>query len=106
MQRGSQRAQRFTVHVPMRYRSVGEAQWRDGRIENISRTGVLFLTEQALAVDTQLEMSFVLPLGRATAGLVCRGRVVRAVPRSAAALPPALAATIATYRFVRDSAVA
>jgi hypothetical protein len=101
-----QRAQRFSVRVPMRYRSVGEAHWRDGRIENISRTGVLFQTEQVLPPDTPLEMSFVLPLGGAAPGVFCRGRVVRTVPRNGGGVPPALAATIATYRFVRSVAVA
>ncbi len=37
-----QRATRFSVHMPVRYRAIGEGEWREGHTENISRTGVLF----------------------------------------------------------------
>jgi hypothetical protein len=96
------RAARFAVHLSVRYRSVGAAHWREGRIENISRTGVLFWTEHLLAVNTPLEMSFVLPLGDTKPAIVCLGRVVRTVLPKARRTPPGLAATITTYHFVRD----
>jgi hypothetical protein len=86
----------------MRYRSVGAARWREGEIENISRSGVLFWTSHLLAVDTRLEMSFVLPLGDGTPRVVCRGHVVRTVMPKAREAPAGLAATISTYHFVRD----
>ena len=96
----SQRAPRYPVHVPMRYRSMGAARWSSGRIENISRSGVLFRTDQLLAVDTPLEMSFALPLGGSTAaGIICVGRIVRTVGRAGNGDAPGLAATISTYRF-------
>src|SRR3974390_258670 len=37
------RAQRFNLHLPLRYRRVGEQGWRNGTTENISRSGMLFL---------------------------------------------------------------
>jgi hypothetical protein len=89
------RAQRFDLHQPLRYRSVGAARWRFGRIENISRSGVLFWSKKPLDLDTPLEMSFKLPLGKRPPEIVCRGRIVRSVAGSG------LAATIRTYRFVR-----
>ena len=106
MKRDSGRAPRFPVHFSLRYRPVGATRWEDGQIENISRSGVLFWTEHLLAVDTPLEMSFVLPLGAMKPGIVCRGRVVRTVLPTAHTAPPALAATISTYHFVRGKATA
>src|SRR5688572_6319707 len=91
------RAPRYAVHLSMRYRPAGTTHWRDGQIENISRSGVLFWAEHLLAVDTPLEMSFVLPLADMKPGIVCRGRVVRTVLPKGNGAPPGLAATISTY---------
>ena len=87
--------------MSVRYRSVGATRWREGRIENISRSGVLFWTEHLLPVETPLELLFVLPLAGIAPGIVCRGRIVRTVPPPARQEPAGLAATISTYRFVR-----
>ena len=86
----------------MRYRSIGAAQWREGRIENISRSGVLFWTDHPLEVDTRLEMSFALPvIDRTVPWVVCRGRIVRTVPPHEQQVPSALGAAFTSYRFVR-----
>ena len=95
------RAPRFPVHVSVRYRSPGQRRWSTGRIENISRSGMLFWTEQLLPVDTPLEILFMLPLGGLTPGVACRGRVVRTVDPLEPQLQPGIAATITAYRFVR-----
>ena len=101
MKNDAGRARRFALHLSLRYRSIGAAQWREGRIENISRSGVLFWTEHPLEVDTRLEMSFVLPLIDTPPGIVCRGHIVRTVLPNGHNAPPGLAATISAYRFVR-----
>lgn len=101
MKNDAGRARRFALHLSLRYRSIGAAQWCEGRIENISRSGVLFSTDQPLAVDTPLEMRFVLPLIDAPPGVVCRGRIVRSVLPNGHQAAPGLAATISAYRFVR-----
>ena len=36
------RAKRFDLHLPMKYRFVGESGWHTGTTENISRSGMLF----------------------------------------------------------------
>src|ERR1019366_1401637 len=36
------RARRFNLHLPLRYRPLGEKSWRPGTTENISRSGLLF----------------------------------------------------------------
>jgi PilZ domain-containing protein len=99
------RARRFALHFSLRYRPVGAAQWHQGRIENISRSGVLFWTDNALEVDTRVEMSFVLPL-LDSPWVVCRGHIVRAVLPSDRQAPLGLAATISAYRFVRGKTAA
>ena len=102
MKHNGGRAPRFALHLPLRYRSIGATQWREGRIENISRSGVLFWTDHPLEVDTRLEMSFALPVIDTTVPwVVCRGRIVRTVLPQGHQAPPGLAATFSTYRFVR-----
>ena len=97
--RTSGRATRFDVPVPLRYRLAGTAAWSEGRIENISRSGLLFRVERPLPVDTAVEMTFALPVP-AGRDLLCRGRVVRTVSGTDAAGRPGIAATIATFRFL------
>jgi hypothetical protein len=95
------RAIRYPIRMPIRYRVSGEFYWHEGRTENISRSGVLFRTEQPLAMRTAVEMLMTLPAeisGGNQATVVCRGRVVRVVPAGAEEPQPAIAATIAGYR--------
>src|SRR6185369_13551569 len=56
------RARRVPLPLLLRYRSVDDSQWHEGRVENISRSGVLFSTPDVLDVDTELEMTFELPV--------------------------------------------
>src|SRR5439155_984010 len=51
------RAQRFNLHLPLKYRLLGEDDWRDGTTENISRSGLLFRGEEAIAPNAQLEIN-------------------------------------------------
>lgn len=98
------RAPRFTIEVPFYFRRRGEGSWRQGMTDNISRSGVLFRTREALESETPLEMHFALPLqvsGRPGAVVACRGLVVRTVPADSPDALPGFAATISRYRFVR-----
>ena len=91
------RATRFDLHLPLKYRLLGERDWRKGVTENVSRSGVLFRANEKLSLHTQLEFNLVLPVGAAgpsPAEVVCRGEVVR----SADANNPTLAAKIVQYR--------
>jgi hypothetical protein len=100
----SERAERFAMRVAMRYRRAGDESWREGCIENISRTGVLFRGERVFGLNTHVEMRFVLPVevpGEAAAEVVCHGAIVRTVPSTARETLPTLAAAIFDYRFVR-----
>ena len=94
--------QRFQLHLPLRYRRLGEKDWHVGTTENISRSGMLFEADEALQPNAQLEINLVLPqeiAGLSATEVVCRGEVVRTVERRGDTLTPALAARILQYHF-------
>lgn len=96
------RAQRFQLHLPLRYRRLGEKTWHDGKTENISRSGMLFQGDELLQPAAQLEINLVLPAeiaGLSATEVVCRGEVVRTVEPRGQTLNPALAARILQYHF-------
>ena len=96
------RAQRFQLHLPLRYRRLGDNQWHMGTTENISRSGLLFQGDELLQPAAQLEINLVLPAeiaGLSETEVVCRGEVVRTIERAGDALSPALAARILQYHF-------
>jgi PAS domain S-box-containing protein len=96
------RAQRFQLHLPLRYRRLGEKDWHVGTTENISRSGMLFEADEVLQPSAQLEINLVLPqeiAGLSATEVVCRGEVVRTVERRGDTLTPALAARILQYHF-------
>jgi hypothetical protein len=98
------RAPRFTLQLPVHYRLRGESQWRCGTTENISRSGVLFRTEQPLEPHAHLEFSVELPteiFGMAATEIICRGEIVRQVASGAEDVNPGLAARILDYQFHR-----
>jgi hypothetical protein len=86
----------------LQYRLVGEATWRKGMTENISRSGMLFRAQETLQPLTQVEINLELPpeiTGLSTAEVVCLGEVVRAVQSEPSPMSPALAAKILRYEF-------
>ena len=88
------RAPRYEVGVHLRYRPIGESIWRDGKSQNVSRTGVLFLPEAPLSRDTPIEMMLEMPaeVPGSTGMLIRRGRIVRGVSRSSLSNRPAYTA--------------
>ncbi len=100
------RATRFDLHLPLKYRLVGESGWREGTTENISRSGMLFQAEEPIAPNAQLEINLVLPAeiaGLAAAEVVCRGEVVRTARSEEGTVSPTLAAKILQYHFQHGS---
>ncbi len=96
------RARRFNLHLPLRYRPLGEQNWRAGTTENISRSGLLFQAQELLHPSAILEISLVLPAeiaGLAATEVICRGEVVRSVEGQRQGVSPALAAKILQYHF-------
>jgi PAS domain S-box-containing protein len=102
------RARRFNLHLPLRYRPLGEKSWRRGTTENISRSGLLFQAQEVLLPNAQLEISLVLPseiAGLASTEVVCRGEIVRSVEMEGEGVTPALAAKILQYHFQHGARV-
>jgi PAS domain S-box-containing protein len=102
------RARRFNLHLPLRYRLVGDQRWLQGTTENISRSGLLFQAEEMLQPTAQLEINLVLPAeiaGLAATEVVCRGEVVRSIGTPGSGVSPALAAKILQYHFQHGSHV-
>lgn len=73
----SPRAQRFPMHLPLHYQRSGSPHWHDGRTVNISRTGILFQTDEELQQNAALEILVDLPTN---VKLSCQGSVVRSEP--------------------------
>ena len=76
------RAQRYSLHLSVRYRRIGEAAWHCGQTQNISRSGVFVRTDDPIEVDAPVELSVVLangPVAVDAAEVHCLGRVVRTV---------------------------
>ena len=73
---------------------MGESVWRDGRSQNVSCTGVLFLPEVTLLRDTPIEMQLELPaeMPASRGMLIRRGRIVRGAPPSSLRDRPGYAA--------------
>jgi CheY-like chemotaxis protein len=100
------RAQRFQLHLPLKYRRLDEEKWHDGETRNISRSGLLFQAEDFVQPNVVLEINLVLPAeiaGLSPTEVICRGEIVRAVESAGEELPPALAAKILQYRFQHGS---
>ena len=99
------RAPRFTIRAPLRYRVKGGKDWSKGQTKNISRSGILFCGELALEITTQVELVFVLPIevsGGAPAEVVCRGCICRTAPPADSETLPIVAAMILDYRLGRN----
>jgi two-component system, cell cycle sensor histidine kinase and response regulator CckA len=100
------RAQRFQLHLPLKYRRLDEKDWHDGETRNISRSGLLFQAEDLLQPNVVLEINLVLPAeiaGLSPTEVVCKGEVVRTIASNGEAMPPALAAKILQYHFQHGS---
>jgi two-component system cell cycle sensor histidine kinase/response regulator CckA len=104
----SSRAQRFQLHLPLKYRRLDEKNWHDGETRNISRSGLLFQAEDVLQPNVVLEINLVLPAeiaGLSPTEVVCKGEVVRTVQPDGEKMHPALAAKILQYHFQHGSQV-
>jgi hypothetical protein len=99
----STRAERFQVHMPVRYRVPDSPEWLEGCTENVSHTGVLFRTKSILKPSTLVDVRLEVPPTRtdgSRAEVVCKCEVVR-VEKSGKKNAPALAFAIRNYRFTR-----
>jgi hypothetical protein len=97
------RAPRYTLHLSLRYRRIGEAAWHRGQTQNISRSGVFFQSDDPIELNAPVELSVVLatgPVARDAAEVHCRGRVVRTVAPLENDGVPGSAVVIEDYAFL------
>ena len=81
----AERANRYPIQAPIRFRGRRERRWREGLLQNISTSGLLIKTRELCEIGTPLEMRFALPdsvYGRGAAEVFCSGTVIR-IERSA-----------------------
>ena len=106
--KASNRAQRFPIHVPVRYRETGGRAWVEGKTENVSRSGVLLRAETVLSPKTAVEMRLTFQgviKNKACCEILCKGVVVRKERSNSRSAPPALAVTIQQYQLLRGRQV-
>jgi hypothetical protein len=74
------RARRLKLDAAVRYRVNNTSAWHEGRIENLSQTGLLFQGPQPLPVNALIELVFEMPeeiSGQKNRNVLCQGRVIR-----------------------------
>jgi hypothetical protein len=103
--RSPQRAQRFEIKVPVKYREKSQGDWREGHTENISQSGLLFRVPEPLDPETLIELNFALPTGKEgeTGGTVlCDGRTIRTILPATSDETPGVAVKILNYKLRRS----
>jgi len=98
-------APRYTVHLPLRYRVLGEEHWSSGTLENLSRSGLLFHTDQAIPARARVEITLTLPVelgGRVAPEVLCNAEVVRLAKAIERVPAPAVAARILGYSLLNN----
>ncbi len=105
------RARRLKLDAALRYRVNSTSTWYEGRIDNLSQTGVLFNGPQQLPVNALIEMVFEMPeeiSGQKNRSVLCQGRVIRSIDQAEETQDQdregsanSLAASIVNYKFIR-----
>jgi hypothetical protein len=78
------RARRLKLDVVLRYRVNSTSTWYEGKVENISQTGLLFHGPQQLPVNALIELVFEMPeeiSGQKNRNVLCQGRVIRSADK-------------------------
>lgn len=88
--------------MTLRYRPAGQGEWKQGAVENISRSGVLFRAQEEVAVQTAVDIAIVLENAKDSVPpeVVCWAEIVRSAGQKG---QPVLAAKIVDYDIVRPS---
>jgi hypothetical protein len=96
------RAERFPLPLPVRYRTDAAAEWLSGTTKNISGTGILFAADQELTVGAVIEMELAMEADGESwpSKIVARARVVRIASPAAISAPAAIAAKFVDHRLL------
>jgi hypothetical protein len=75
---GKERAERFELQIPLRYRVNGASKWRRGVTKSIGCSGVLFRGGDLAELGSPVEISLIVPnemIKQRAAEVFCRGAV-------------------------------
>jgi len=100
---GTRGVSRFQINLPMRYRLHGERVWRDGWVDNMSLTEILFSGTGMVDVGKSIDIRLVL-LGRGGGRggtIVSKAKVTRSWPFLDLPGQAFIAATLINPRIVR-----
>src|SRR5260370_21481172 len=98
------RARRVRSDIAVRYRGKNLSTWYEGKIQNISQSGLLFEGSQQLPANALVALIFEMPeeiSGQKNSGVLCQGRLIRtkdAVDKTEDSNE--LAASILDYKFL------
>jgi hypothetical protein len=91
---------------PVRFRVKNVGSWLEGKIENISQSGVLFQGPQQMPVNALLEMVFEMPeeiSGQKNSNVLCQARIIRSKEARDTDETFGLAASILDYKFIHQT---
>jgi len=100
------RARRLKLDGPVRYRVKNLSTWHEGKIDNLSQSGVFLQGPETLPVNALVEMIFEMPeeiSGQKNRSVLCQGRIMRSKEASGAEEGIGLAASILDYKFLNQS---
>jgi len=100
------RARRLKLDSPVRFRVKNVGSWLEGKIENISQSGVLFQGPQQMPVNALLEMVFEMPeeiSGQKNSNVLCQARIIRSKGARDTGETFGLAASILDYKFIHQT---
>jgi len=104
-QPASERAQRFPIRIPVRYRLPRSSDWFVACTENVSRSGLVFRTERVFEPATTLDIRLELPQtdynDSVRGEVVCKGEVVRVDESDEEGIPQTVAVSIRQYRLTQ-----
>jgi len=99
---GIARARRFSLTLPVRYRTMGSEHWNQGKTENVSCTGMLIRAGERMDVNQEVEVVLVLEVdvvGEVSPEVLCLGHVVRKLDPVPTSPFAKLAVRIQDYHF-------
>ena len=97
------RARRFALRLPVHFRESDSPTWLEGTTENISYTGILFLSSSPVAPKTTLDLRLQVTAATRRKGpteIRCKGTVVRTEQENLPETPIAVGVAITDYRIV------
>lgn len=101
------RERRLRHNVTVQFRVTGSKMWHEGTTENISKSGVLFLSEDSFQEGVGLEMVFEMPkelTGDEAAPVLCKGTVARVTSAQNEPVVYHIACSVTDYEFMKAKA--